>query len=239
MSDTPETRVARSWKYAAAGVVAILIVLGLIIAIINITSDDDDAPSAAPTSDPTEEATTDESVCGLEGHDTEGSLNQPPENVEWELIDTIAIPSSDTAGPGTIEDNGLRYCYAHTPEGALLAAANTFAWGSLVGTKTAPELVKRSVAEGPGYEAALKQISAASGVDSTPGLQIAGFRLLSYDNSTALLDIAVEQSGALAHMKLELVWQGGDWKLRPQPDGSSGQAAPLPDLTGFIPWQGA
>ena len=62
-----------------------------------------------------------DSRCGLAAGDQRIPAT-PPES-EWELVDGIASPQSDTVGPG-VREGKRRLCYAHSPTGALFAAVN-------------------------------------------------------------------------------------------------------------------
>jgi hypothetical protein len=228
---------------ASAVVLAVLLVLGVVVTVLTIVGGDDvRARTIDVTPSPTSsESSTDPdaSRCDLPGLEKSGTLSKPPEDVTWELVGTTALPASEEAGPGVVEDSGLRYCYAHTPEGALLMAANAFGW-----EHSDPEsVVANSVASGPGKDAALAELEAGTaGGDGEDSFifQIRGFRLLAYTDRAALVDIAVEASaGQFVSAPLELAWEGGDWRVRLTPDGSPFNGKPLPDLTGYVPWAGA
>ncbi|WP_052436969.1 hypothetical protein [Georgenia sp. SUBG003] len=153
---------------------------------------------------------------------------------------TVAAPSVEGMGPGE-DDDGLRTCYARTPTGAVLAAANVAAMGS------SPELVGRMTeemtAEGPGRDAALDHLE-ADGAPEIPGgvrYQIRGFRLLDYTGTEASVDVALGVDGGLTgSFVLDLRWEDGDWKVVLTDDGGLGSLpAPVPDLTGYTLWSGA
>lgn len=251
MSDFDEETEQRSsrswlWLFIAAGVLAVIVAMGIFVSIATITDDDNPTANPKPTEPvstaPTTPADPDKSICGLPGHKLDGTLNQPPENVTWNLVGAFAAPASRTAGPGTIEKSGLRYCYAHTPEGALLAAANVYTWGQTSRTDRIG-VIEHGVASGPGYDAAIAQAKADTGETSEPTLmvQIRGFRLLSYSGTSALVDLAFQggPSGGLAHHQVELIWERGDWRVQLRSDGSAADGGRLPDLTNFTPWAGA
>jgi hypothetical protein len=227
---------------ASAAVLAVLVVLGVVVTLLTVFDGDASTPTPAapssssdPTKTPTDPAA---SRCGLEGLDKSGTLSQPPDDVTWELVGTIAIPASEDAGPGVIEDSGLRYCYAHTPEGALLMAANTLTW-SEVGSD---EILANSVASGPGREAAEAEWNDAA--DNPEGnerrFQITAFKLSAYTDEAAMVDLVIQSGeGQLVSMPMELAWENGDWRLRLTPDGSLFNGKALPDLTGYVLWSGA
>lgn len=194
-------------------------------------------PAAASSAAPKSAA---ESLCGLKGSSAT-SLNDAPADVTWALSGTIAVPASKAAGPGVIEKSGVRYCYARSPEGALLAAANVFSWAQArTDDPTSP--VVHDVAEGPGYQqllAAAKQMGRDQ-TAATSTLQIRGFRVEAYTPDDALIDIAcqLDMSGYL-HREIEVVWQRGDWRVRVAPDGSLATPEVIDDLAGYVSWMGA
>lgn len=229
---------------AAAIVIALIVVLGIVIGIANVVRDDNTetepspAPATtttAPTAEPSEVAGG-TSVCGLEGVVAETARLSTAPDAEWEYQGTTAYPTSPTYGPGATEDNGVRYCFQHSPEGALFMAANAIAQGS--DPSVGPEWVDYALAEGPYREELLSDMGSATDTEGTR-LAIAGFRLLHYDGETARVDLAVRGSAEGQTITLsgiyELVWQDGDWKI------SADVAQPLdmgtiPDVTGYIPW---
>ena len=248
----------------AAVLIAIIVILGLVLAIVNSTGDDD-APPGATSASPTEETTApdeepsetavppvltnpaDLSTCGLEGLELNGTLTAAPE-VEWALLGTTAIPSSATAGPGVTRDDGLRACFQHTPEGALLAAANYFAMSST--DDTLKVLFEENVLEGPGRDAFLVLIAEDEASDAgTSGnsgavevrVQIQGFKVLYYDGSSATIDIAFRGSnGVLAAQAYQLEWDSGDWKMVVRDDGTpTTPVSTLSSLADYVTWSGA
>ncbi len=183
------------------------------------------------------------SVCGLGGHDRSGPLVEPPEGVTWTLVGRMAIPASDVSGPGVVDGRtGVRYCYARTRAGALLAAAGFHSW-SEVPARHQVTVVEHGVASGPGNDIARQ---AAQDLPSEPAgegrgepVQIRGFQLLAYTDDAALVDLAFQRGSGFTHHQLELVWEGGDWRVRLRPDGTVPGAEAIPDLTGYVPWMGA
>jgi hypothetical protein len=140
----------------------------------------------------------------------------------------MATPTDpDTFGPGVTDTDGFRSCFAHSPTGALYAAANVIALGS---------------STGPGRDAAIRDAenrspSSATGTDSA---QIRGFLIKSYSATEADVDLALElPNGALAHSVLSLRWVDGDWKVKAADDGQIfNGTSQLSSLSGFILWSG-
>jgi hypothetical protein len=227
-------------------VVGVIALCAVIVLISNLVGGDDEGQpsatssatsSATPTSTPSAAADPDPSACGLEGYETSNTLSSVPDT-EWELVGTVAAPTApNTIGPGVVEANGFRSCFAHTAVGALYAASNVVALGSVSGL--GEELTDKLVVKGPGRTAALAQ-AGASGA-ATIRYQIAGYNILSYDGTTAKIDIAVNTgSGDLVSFVQSMEWSEGDWKIVLSDDGGALIApAPLASLGGYTPWSGA
>jgi hypothetical protein len=222
----------------AAVVLVLIVVLGLTLTLTNLFGGHTDKPSAAPPSS-TQVAHTggDASLCGLDQVQLTGTVISAPK-ATWSLVGTIAAPSIKGQGPGRVDDDGYRNCFARTPTGALLAAANLAALGS--DRAIAKKFNDLSLVPGPGRDVLLrKPVTGES--DSSVRIQIAGFRVLRYTGDQADIDIAIRTSrGAVGADVINLAWSGGDWKWRVADDGNPlNQPAQLPNLAGYIPWSGA
>lgn len=229
---------------AAAVVVAVVAVLGIVLAI-TATGPEDDLATPGPSSTtseavPTPEPSTppsedDGSVCGLAGEELTGTLSTAPA-AEWQYQGTTAYPTSSTYGPGEISTDGVRFCFQRSPEGAVFAAANAVAQGAE--PATVETWLNYFVADGPSRDAVVD----AGGAVDTSGARAAvqGFRLLSYDGTSATVDVAVRGStqGQVVNLSMvyDLVWEAGDWKLAVANPSTPIDVATLPDLAGYIAW---
>ena len=228
----------------AAALVVAIVAVGVVLGVLNATRAGDDPPATSPTTagpgtsattPPTDEPPTDESVCGLEPGDSEGTLSSAPET-EWQFQGTTAYPTSPTYGPGATDENGVRYCFQNSPEGALFMAANAIPQGS--DPSKSFTWADYAVAEGSYREQLLGEMSDTS---STEGrrLSVVGFRLLNYDGETARVDLAVRGSldGQTTTFSgvYELVWQAGDWKISADVSQPL-DLATIPDTAGYITW---
>ncbi len=230
---------------AAAVVLGVIVALGMAIVVSNLVGGGPgDPPTAAENGavDPGQQTSSvdSDSVCGLTDIALTGTVDQPPA-AEWTLLGTIAVPAADGVGPGVVNDDGFRYCFAHTPEGSLFMAANAAGMGAR--PQLERQFVEHFVAEGPGRTAALGDVGTHTGSGDTAGVrvQIAGFRILSYDGDRASVDLAFRVStGATMVQALDLVWRNGDWRIEVAPDGElQSDMAQVPDLSGYTPWGGA
>lgn len=194
--------------------------------------------NSAAASTPSNAASS--SICGLPST-SETALGTAPES-NWELVGRMATPTDPaTFGPGVTDSDGFRSCFAHSPTGALYAAANVIALGSST-EQDELKLADKLLVPGPGRDAAIKDAenrspSSATGTDSA---QIRGFLIKSYSATEADVDLALElPNGALAHSVLSLRWVDGDWKVKAADDGQIfNGTSQLSSLSGFIFWSG-
>jgi len=231
---------------AAAGVIAVVVVLGIVLAVANSRdSDPSPPPAAGPASTSATAATSapategegegEASVCGLKGEVLAGTVTTAPE-ATWEYQGTIGYPTSNTYGPGERTPENVRYCFQHSPTGALFMAANAAAQGS--DPATSAQWASRALADGRYHDELLGRLGGGSSSEGTR-LTIAGFRILSYDGTTARVDLGTEVSSGGQNITMsavyELVWQSGDWKISSDVQTPL-DAAEVPDLAGYIPW---
>lgn len=242
--ETPQNPFTSPRFIIAAILMAFIVIFGIAIVFINVSKKDvtvvtpeagqSSSTSSPPTTTPITKA--DASICGLKGVVLEGSLSIAPET-QWQYQDTTAYPISPQYGPGAVSEEGYRYCFQHSPEGALLAAANAVVQGT--DTTNIGSWLNYFIARGPYREELLSQ--GVDGTDTTgTRIEIAGFRLLSYTGDTANVDIGVNgftqgQTVTLS-MVYALTWEDGDWKLVVSDPNAPLNIANLPDLSGYTAW---
>ena len=223
----------------SAVLVVLLIVLGLVLWL---WPDGEEQAQSLPTPIATTEVTTsEESACGLDA--TGGTtLTKAPDNVEWEALGALYAPSSEKHGPGKVDpETGVRSCYSHTPEGALLSVTN------MLTSSNDPQLLldtsEALILEGPGKDINSGRIQQriAEGSASTVPMQIAGFRLLSYTGDKATVEVvaAVDDGTEKAYItnSADLIWQDGDWRFAFRDNGDAGPVSGnVSDLSGYITW---
>lgn len=231
--------------FLATGAVGGIAVLGIVLGIMNLNDDEPDvavptpteAPSSsAPASEPSSSAETG-SVCGLPGEAFDGTVSTPPE-AQWEFQDTTGYPTSDVYGPADTNSDGVRFCFQHTPDGALFAAANAVVQGA--NPQTVGDWLDYFIADGPNREAVVSSGPDASTDGTGTRVEIAGFRMLAYDGDSARVDVAVQGSATGRTVSLsmvyDLVWQDGDWKLEVTNPNSPIDVANIPDVAGYTSW---
>lgn len=220
----------------SAVVVAIIVALGIILALIpkgGGTPAADPGTTGTSTASAQPTATAAASICGL----PPGSQAKPattPADTKWELIGKIAAPTAPKQyGPGKTAANGSRFCFAHSPTGALYAGANMI----VLGSSGRPDLLAQHlVVEGPERDKMLSEPPAS--VPPTAPFQIAGYKVVDYTGDRAVIEYGLTAAnGSVGTVPVAMQWQGGDWKWVLPATGMA-EARQLSDLSGFINWAG-
>lgn len=232
----------------AAGVVVLVVVLGIGLVFFGGDDDSDPAPpTASGTSTSAAQATTSSAAdsvggdCDLPAGDQTIPVTTPTDT-EWELVGTVAAPTApDTVGPAVVNpDTGLRSCYAASPLGALYAAV-----GFLAATTDLDQLSDAAAdltADGPGREALITLVEQDPQQvvgDNPGGYQIAGYTFLNYSDAVASMRLAINANGTLASVPVTVTRENGDWKVDLPPDGDlAAGTEQLPTLAGYVLWSG-
>lgn len=226
---------------------AVVLVLVVLAGFLTFTGGDDDgaaapAPSTSSASGSTSagpSATASSGDCDPPTGDAAVPVEAP--DTQWELVGTVAAPSSADAGPTVTDpDTGVRSCYARTPTGALFAATNFLA--AVNNPDTLVAAVEDLAAAGPGRDTLLElaRTDPTAVLGTGTGFQVAGFTFLSATEDVTSVSIAIGNTGGLAGVPLTVVYEDGDWKVDLPPDGDvAGGATAISSLAGYVPWAGA
>ena len=175
------------------------------------------------------------SVCGLAGSELKptSQVNMPAMRSSL-FVDSTYYYYNNLTGPGKRADGDVPTCYAHSSEGAILAAANFQALSA--GGHKLIDLVKATTYEDDNQKRLLAETQNSG--NSTP-VQNVGYsiQVIDENNVVVRLAIRVPQYSALAQSTFTLIWDKGDWKIKLGPD------EPL-DITiissvenaGMVPW---
>lgn len=157
-----------------------------------------------------------------------------PVTAEWNLVDRVALPSSK-AGPHIT--TGLRRCYDHSPQGALLAAAN-ISYG-LTGSSY-KDVYSHQVMSGPNASSAEQdQDSAAKEAPTSQIAQIRGYRFMNYSPERAQIQLLTGTDDTSTQQYTLLVqWSGDDWKINADAPGGYISPQPASMADGFTQWSG-
>ncbi len=228
----------------AAGVVAVVILLGAGAVALSGGASPSAAPPAGPvapaTAGPPRSATappvdlapiTSRTVA-------EGPLLVAP-RVDWQLFVGVPLPYSKTGGPLKV-DGPVYSGYQRSQTGALIAAAQLGTRYLLTPGDGWRELLERQVLPGVGRDT-FARLRATVDEDAPPGSygQPAGFRFIAFTPDVAAIQFVSRfpTTGNLQVVVVTVKWVDGDWRLELQPDGgSSPTAQAVPDLDGFVVW---
>ena len=191
------------------------------------------APAAGPAPSPAAPATGTDSVCGLPAGDQE-----PPDSAlgpaTVRVGDGLAVPSVRGVGPGVTE--GVSRCFAHSPTGAVVAAANFIVW--LSSNQRLDEVTTTLIAAGADRDRMLAEVRSSWDGSTVPAFAVVGYKVEVRSPDEVLVTIAAspasDRSRAVA-WPLVMVWADGDWKVKPPSNGRWGQTA-VTGVSGFIPW---
>lgn len=224
----------RTVARAAAGVALAVLAVFAILKVITAGQDSETRPptTAVPAS---ANPAAEESLCGLKGGRPGQPITGAPAAV-WRYSGTRAYPTSQQNGPGAIAPSGFRYCFSHTTEGALFAAANAIAMPETSEGYVA--WVDHFIGKGPNRDDLVAaSLQGGSGTGTATRGRIVGFNVLEATDDRARIDIAVEVNGTRlinAAGVYDLLWEDGDWRYNPvagMPD-----VALISDTSGYIPW---
>jgi len=177
--------------------------------------------------------------------------------LRWSDYHGIQLPSSPQAGPHHTR-NGLAWGFADTPLGALLAALNIAVranaqWGpgvfapTIAGQVTGPDAAALLSACQAGYGQASQAAHITGGQPlGDADVTEQAFRWVAWTPADATVDLVSAGPGSggvtiRATTRVEVAWQGGDWRVLAPPGGDWGNAAArLSSLAGYtiFPGQG-
>lgn len=239
---------------AACIMVGALLVCGAVLVISNLTSGRDAAvqlqsAEGAPTEAPSPPATPSGPASG--GASTAGSRGDcslpagdqavpatAPAVDGWEVSRRVVVPRSAAYGPGRIDADGLRRCFAHSPTGAVFAAYNAIA--ALADPDEQVAVARRLMLPGPDTDALIREVQQDPSVSGYAAPQPTAYRVVDAEPDHVTVMLAVPVESAYVSLALTLVWHDGDWRVQPPARGTAVGApyAQLRDLSDFVSWSG-
>ena len=181
-------------------------------------------PATSPASiNPTGKVNTWGSVCGLAGVGLKPTVQVklPPMFTEA-FVDSTYYYYNNLVGPDRRIDGDAPTCYAHSSEGAILAAANLQVM--LGAGKKQVELIKTLTYENDAQQATLKQIQADGDSATAVSIKIVGYSIEVIDENNVTVNLAFTRSnkpGNLYKNTFKMTWSKGDWKAVIPADGKS------------------
>jgi hypothetical protein len=168
--------------------------------------------------------------------------DSPPAGTSWTIVDTVALPSEVGVGPSSVT-NGIPSGFVHSPTGALIAMVQ-IDFRHLIEPNFIA-VTAADVANTPGRAKFFDVVKAGrltNPANPAPGtyLQLAGFEFVSYTSSTAVIQLLTARlDGSYQVSTLTVAWDGTDWQLVLQPDGTdSPNQQIVSSAVGFVLWGG-
>ena len=188
-------------------------------------------PARSSTTAPT--ATTSSPAAGSDAVPT-----ATPQDVTWSLFQGVALPSSPSAGPSRV-DGPVYAGYAHTPEGALVAATQVSSRVLVTPAGGWRQVLDEQVVAGQGRDAYANLRGQVGDAAPSGGYaQYAGFQFVTYSSDIAVISLANKSpNGTYQVTNFTVRWTEGDWKLEIPPTGQS-QTQAVQGLVGYVPWSG-
>lgn len=237
MSDTSSNSdregIDRWW--VASGVVVILCILLLIYVLAPWgKSHDSSSGSAQGAGAPPTGSSPATTGTGCPAPAVNNSVPSGPVPARWNLVERVALPSS-SAGPHVT--SGLRRCYDHSPQGALLAAAN-ISYG--LASSSYKSVYAHQVLPGPNASSAEQdQAAAAKQAPSSTIAQIRGYRFMNYSPDRAQVQLLTGPDDTSTQQYTFLMqWAGDDWMLNADAPGGYISPQPASMADGFTEWSG-
>ncbi|MGY2116576.1 hypothetical protein ACW9HR_21950 [Nocardia gipuzkoensis] len=175
-------------------------------------------------------------------------LTAPPAGLAqaggWQRVHGAVVPFSTSDGPTHVRD-GIAASYAHTPQGAALAAAASI--NQVAARPGDRALVAARMVLTPADHAAFNTGIASGKLpvqqpESVTRTLVASdaFRVESYSADLAVLRLAARAPGERSGVRswvtvtVPMVWHDGDWRIRG--NGHQLPTATVTDLTGWTRW---
>ncbi|MFB8074441.1 hypothetical protein [Streptomyces californicus] len=232
------------------------LVLALLGGFVVFAGDDEDTnagpgaeATAAPSADPTRSTPSGKQSNGAEDPRPEGCRTndsdqavppKSPADLKWKVYQTELVPVSATAGP--LQYNGAVWtCFARTPLGAVLAVHSI---STKMGGSDWKNVVEKQFTRGSGTEALRKTRAGISdendaGAPGSKGTYL-GFNVVTYDKDRATVMMLMRLAeGEYVAATISVLWEEGDWKIRPTLSGSiTENISQISGTDGFVLWGG-
>ncbi len=215
--ETPASPFSSTGFQLSALFLLILLVAGIAIAIFhggNGTTKANHKQVIVTANSPTATSTTSTTgPCSLPAGSQQVPSGSPPAGVTWNVVGSMSVPQSGPLGPQHTQD-GVNVCFAHNPNGALLAAINYYAEGTSA-TVTGRQLAEQLMVNVPKALLAQSGNGASGELEQAAGgpVQIAGYKFDSYSAPQATYDVVIQgPKGALESITTTMIWTGQDWR---------------------------
>lgn len=175
------------------------------------------------------------SVCGLAGSELKptSQVNMPAMRSSL-FVDSTSYYYNNLTGPGKRADGDVPTCYAHSSEGAILAAANFQALSA--GGHKLIDLVKATTYEDDNQKRLLAKDQNSG---NSTAVQNVGYSIQVIDENNVVVRLAVrvpKYPYALAQSTFTLIWDKGDWKIKLGSKALDVTIISSVENAGMVPW---
>ncbi|BAL86498.1 hypothetical protein AMIS_12780 [Actinoplanes missouriensis 431] len=228
---------SRGTLLAAAAFFVILLVCGVLAVIRSLDGDDPEASRPA-TPAPSAPSASAAALCPSDTATTVPTTRLP--DLRWEQLGPLHLPYSASAGPCQVTETTAAG-FAHTPAGAIVAAAQITSRTSITTPLTvATETIEQQVIAGPARDQLLAKTRTQKPVTEETAGQLTAWSMLSYSDDTAVISLAMTNAalqGQYVTIPVTLRWADEDWRMVAPPTGSwDSSAAVTPTLQGYVEW---
>ena len=177
------------------------------------------------------------STCGLAGSELKptSQVNMPAMRSSL-FVDSTYYYYNNLTGPAKRADGDVPTCYAHSSEGAILAAANFQALG--IGRHKLVDLIKATTYEDDNQKSLLASDQNSDKNGTT--VQNVGYSIQVIDENNVVVRLAIRipQYSALGQSTFTLIWDKGDWKIKLGPEGRPLDIVQISSVenAGMVPW---
>lgn len=190
-------------------------------------------PPSAPSAAAGPSGSAEDTSCGVPVNDQDIPVSGP--DAEWTAKRYLLVPSSDEFGPVGGQDP-LWPCFAHSPTGALFAAAHFLP--GMVALPDYEQFARAAAVDAPALNSWLAEQNPETHNQSAGRTgQYVGYRFQSIEADEVLVDLGLQLGDASIYYRVSMVWDPGadNWKG----DVATSQLeAPVPDdLSTFTDWE--
>lgn len=243
--DTSDSQFAKP-SFIIGAILILAVIAGLVWLVLTRSGSDETAQSSQPPATTTVSAQSAQSGAssGKQAGSSKCDLPAGDQTVPSTAIlstpvsvgNDLLVPSVANIGPGRTD--GVSQCFAQSPTGAVLAAANWVTWFS--SQQELPTVVDQLMLDDDNGKRLLASVKQGWSGQSMSPVSIQGYRYEDRGADNALVVLAltrVADPDTLVAWPIVVKWDGNDWRvLAPAADSWGERAITSLQTEGFIEW---